>query len=325
LQVIRIFVFDISSPASGGYTAPMKPRFLALCLNPTIQKTYLFDRLSIGEVNRAALVRTDASGKGVNVARVLKEAGAQAVHLTHAGGASGTWFLSMCEADGIEVRWADSQSPVRICSTVVERNPHRVTELVEESAPVAPGTEDRILALFRDLLGECDFLVVSGTKAAGYGLGVIPEMLRLAAEAGVPSVVDIRGEDLKASLPFHPWVAKPNLQEFLATYPPAPGERSLKAHLLETLKGLKSDFGTDFVITRGGLPVLFLEDGTLVEIEVDKIEPLNPIGSGDAFAAGLALALARGASLREAIGQGIEYGGANALALKPGSMRGGLE
>ena len=303
----------------------MEPRFLALCLNPTIQKTYLLDRLACGEVNRAALVRTDASGKGVNVARVLKEAGASAIHLTHLGGASGAWFLSMCKDDHIEVRWADSKSPVRTCSTIVERNPSRVTELVEESAPVAPGTEDRILALFQGLIARSDFLVVSGTKAAGYSPSAIPGILSLAACAGVPAVLDIRGEDLKASLPFHPLAAKPNLQEFLATYPPAPGERSLEAHIGETLKGLKSKYDTDFVITRGGQPVLFLEDGRLAEVEVERIEALNPIGSGDAFAAGLALALARGDSLREAIGQGIAFGGANALVLKPGSIKGGLE
>lgn len=303
----------------------MEPRFLALCLNPAIQKTYLFDRLAPGEVNRAALVRTDASGKGVNVARVLKEAGARAIHLTHLGEASGAWFLSMCEDDGIEVRWADSHSPVRICSTIVERDPPNVTEIVEESAPVSPGTEDAILELFRGLIARSDFLVVSGTKAAGYSPSVIPEILRLSACAGVPAVVDIRGEDLRAGLPFHPRVAKPNLQEFLATFPPAPGERSLEAHLARTLQGLKSDFGTDFVITRGGLPVLFLEDGRLAEIEVDGIVPLNPIGSGDAFAAGLAMALARGDPLREAIRQGIGFGGMNVSILKPGSIQGGLE
>ena len=303
----------------------MEPRFLALCLNPTIQKTYLFDRLACGEVNRAVLVRTDASGKGVNVARVLKEAGARAIHLTHLGETSGAWFLSMCEGEGIEVRWADSKSPVRICSTIVERNSFRVTELVEESAPVAPGTEDKLLALYRELIAQYDFLVVSGTKAAGYSPSVIPEILRLAACAGVPAVLDLRGEDLKASLPFQPLAAKPNLQEFLATYPPAPGERSVEAHIGETLKRLKSKYDTDFVITRGGQPVLFLEDGRLAEIEVDGIELLNPIGSGDAFAAGLALALARGDSLREAICQGIAFGGANALLLKPGSIQGGLE
>jgi len=69
-----------------------KPRFLVVCLNPTIQKTLVFKSLKLDAVNRAAEVRTDASGKGVNVARVLTQCGYPATHLTHAGGPNKDWF-----------------------------------------------------------------------------------------------------------------------------------------------------------------------------------------------------------------------------------------
>lgn len=315
----------------------MEPRFLSLCLNPTIQKTYVFGRLDQGEVNRALLVRTDASGKGVNVARVLSEAGAKAVHITHLGGSSGEWFLSLCQADGIDVRWVDSRSPVRICSTVIEEETRQATELVEESAPVAEGTEERILALFRDQARLGGFLILSGSKAAGYSPSVFPRMLRMAAEAGVPALLDIRGPDLLACLPFKPAAAKPNLQEFLATFPPSLEEASLEEgslevgsldgsslerHIEATLRRLKSDYGTDFVLTRGDRPVLFLEDGRLSEMEVEKTEVVNPIGSGDAFAAGMAMVLADGGSLKESVRRGIEFGRANASELKIGTIGG---
>lgn len=71
-------------------------------------------------MNRANIARTDASGKGVNVARVLSQLGAHAVHLTHAGGPNRDWFLSLCAADGLSVEWADSGSEVRICTTVID-------------------------------------------------------------------------------------------------------------------------------------------------------------------------------------------------------------
>lgn len=51
------------------------PRFLVVCLNPTFQRTVTLDHLECGEVNRGTAARLDASGKGVNTARVLVAGG----------------------------------------------------------------------------------------------------------------------------------------------------------------------------------------------------------------------------------------------------------
>jgi fructose-1-phosphate kinase PfkB-like protein len=74
---------------------------LCVCLNPTVQKTITLPRMLVGEVNRASAVRTDASGKGVNVARVLVQLGeADVVHLTHLGdGPNAQLFSALAAAD----------------------------------------------------------------------------------------------------------------------------------------------------------------------------------------------------------------------------------
>ena len=127
----------------------MPGKFLVVCLNPVIQKTLVFDKLAIDHVNRARIVRTDASGKGVNVARVLSQRGADVTHLTHAGGPNRDWFLALCAADGLDVRWVDSGSEVRFCSTVIDATEKTATELVEEAVPVQAGTEERLLGFSR--------------------------------------------------------------------------------------------------------------------------------------------------------------------------------
>ena len=57
-------------------------------------------------------------------------------------------------------------------------------------------------------------------------------------------------------------------------------------------------------------------------MKVRKVEAVNPIGSGDACAAGAALALASGASLKEACRAGLELGSRNATTLRPGRLPG---
>ena len=302
----------------------MTAKFLAVCLNPVIQKTLVFDGLMIDRVNRAAIVRTDASGKGINVARVLSQRGADVLHLTHAGGPNRDWFLSLCAADSLAVEWVDSGSEVRFCSTIIDRAAHTATELVEEAVPVSPGTEERLLERFDRLIAAAGVLIVSGTKAAGYSDAVVPEMAKRASAHGAVTLLDIKGRDLVACLSFRPTVVKPNLSEFLATFP-APGGASaspgaIRAHVHAHALAWKERYGTELVITRGGSSIWFEEGGKAAEQDVMPVEAINPTGSGDSFTAGLALILAEGGSLREAIREGARLGALNAINLKPGSI-----
>ena len=302
----------------------MPRKFLVVCLNPAIQKTLVFDGLELDRVNRAKRMRTDASGKGVNVTRVLSQLGAEVLHLTHAGGPDRDWFLSLCAADGLDVKWVDSGSEVRFCSTVIDAGAKTATELVEEALPVRAGTEERLLGLFDELVGSADVLIISGTRAAGYSDSVIPEMASRAAAKGAMVVLDIKGRDLVACLPFRPTVVKPNLDEFLATFPAPQGSRAscaaLRTHIHAYAKAWKERYGTDLVVTRGKAPIWFSEDGLAAEEPVRPAESINPTGSGDAFTAGLAYVLAAGGDLREAIREGARLGALNAERLKPGSI-----
>ena len=303
----------------------MPKKFLVVCLNPVIQKTLVFERLELDSVNRARVVRTDASGKGVNVARVLSQRGAKAVHCTHAGGPNRDWFLSLCAADGLAVEWVDSGSEVRFCSTIIDAAAKTATELVEEALPVSPGTAELLLERFESLVPRFDVLIVSGTKAAGYPDSVIPAMMKRASAQGLMTLLDIKGRDLVACLPFRPAVVKPNLSEFLATFP-APGGASagaaaLRTHVQDYAKAWKERYGTELVVTRGSSPIWFSEGGRAVEESIVPAEAINPTGSGDSFTAGLAFALAAGGSLRDAIREGARLGALNAANLKPGSIQ----
>jgi len=46
-----------------------------LCLNPTLQRTLVFSTVTPGQVNRTSGNYEHASGKGLNVTRILRELG----------------------------------------------------------------------------------------------------------------------------------------------------------------------------------------------------------------------------------------------------------
>ena len=306
--------------------------FLCVCLNPVVQKTLVFEGLVKDEVNRSGEHRVDASGKGVNVARVLVQSGRRAIHLTQAGGPTRDWFLSLCAADGIDLRWVESGSDIRFCYTLIDSSDRSATEIVEEAKPVSSETGARVLAEFDRALPECDALIISGTKAAGYPADIFPEMSKRAREAGRLVVLDIKGGDLLASLSARPDIVKPNLHELLSTWPlssaksgsPAGAsthsEEALRDHVASIAAELHGHWGTRLVVTRGSRPTWFWDDSALCEEPVIPRVQLNPTGSGDAFTAGLTATLAEGGGLRDAIREGNRLGGLNAEHLKPGSI-----
>uniref|UniRef100_A0A7C3E5Y8 Tagatose-6-phosphate kinase n=1 Tax=Gracilinema caldarium TaxID=215591 RepID=A0A7C3E5Y8_9SPIR len=314
------------------------PNFLCVCLNPTLQKTLLFTSWQRDQVNRTGSYRLDASGKGVNVGRVLTQLGKDALHLTQLGGHFRDLFINLCKNDGLPLVWTDSSSEIRFCYTLLDREDHSVTELVEESEPVHPGTEQAVLELFEEeslriskKATKQPTLIISGTKAAGFSDEIIPLMVSHAKHRGYRIILDIKGKDLQNSLLYRPQFIKPNLLEFCTTYLPdleqgkiqvdENYQQSIQEQVVSQAQLLATKFGCSIIITRGSKPIWVIEGSKFYEVPLTPVVPVNTTGSGDAFTAGLASAFDDGHTLKSAITEGIRCGALNAALLKPGVIR----
>jgi 1-phosphofructokinase/tagatose 6-phosphate kinase len=298
-------------------------------LSPAFQKTLRFSSVVGNTVNRTGIHRLDVAGKGINVSRVLSQLGKNVVHLTPLGGVMRPLFLSLCEEDSLSVEWVESNGPIRSCYTIINDADSSVTELVEESPPVGAGTEEALLEKFLSLLSGRKFLVISGTRAAGFSDALIPFMVQKAKEAGLTVIVDIKGKDLVESLRHRPDFIKPNLYEFAATFAPdliqdndlLGDEAGVKERIKSESLNLCERFGCRIILTRGSRKIWAARERDFFEVDVGPVKPVNTIGSGDAFTAGLAAALGDGADFTAAITRGIRCGGLNAALFRPGVIR----
>lgn len=305
-------------------------RVLVVCLNPTIQRTFVVPNFRVGEVNRSRTQRTDASGKGVNVARVLAQLGAEVTHLTQSGGRDHDLFCSLAEEEGMRLDLVETDIEIRLASTIIDEERRSVTELVEEGREVPPDVEGRIRARFLSHLPGLDGLVISGSKAAGFSPGLFPWMVGEARRHQTTVLIDYRGEDLLGSLSRGPHYVKINAAEFVATFLPdlvpngEVAEHGVNGDLLEAvqqkMRELHENYGIAPILTRGAHPTLYLHEGTVREEHPIEITPVNTIGSGDAFAAGFIYRVLRGSALVEALRFGHECAARNAQLLKPGSL-----
>ena len=305
----------------------MKYDFLVVCLNPTIQKTIILKELKENEVNRSADYRNDAAGKGVNTTRILQQLGANAVHLTQSGD-QGEYLLELIGRDNLPLFTADNSSYIRTCTTLINKSRGTVTEIVEESPSVDSETGKHIMKLYKNLLEKTKYVILTGSKAAGFEDTIFPEMIRLAKSSGKTVILDYRGKDLLNSVVYRPDILKINFPEFVSTFFPdsSIGEHEenieLKALVIEKMKLLLEKYGIRTILTRGIMPVIYIDNEVVIkEEEIHPVKTVNTIGCGDAVTAGIAFKLHQHKSLEEAVKWGIECGAKNAALLRPGVIR----
>ena len=71
--------------------------------NPSLDKLYVLNKLSIGLYNRGQVVQYDTGGKGINVSRCLKELGEKSTIIGYFGGSTGNSLLEKLTSQGYEV------------------------------------------------------------------------------------------------------------------------------------------------------------------------------------------------------------------------------
>ena len=280
---------------------------------PCVQRILEFPKVEKGVVNRAVEVTVGIGGKGANTARMVKQQGGHPVLVGFVGGANGQLLEQMLDAEEVGYRHVVVEGETRICQTLVEAGNPETTELVEEMPPLTPDNWDHMMKLFRSLELADAVVPISGKLPAGAPVDAYAQICALVHERGGRVILDAPGEPLLLALKHEPAIVKINDVELLAT---VGGDDLLKAcdRLIE--------FGAQAVlITRGSKTAFYVDQDVAFEIEPPIIKAINPVGSGDAVTAGIAVALNNGKAVADALVDGMACGAANALNLLSGYLK----
>jgi tagatose 6-phosphate kinase len=291
-----------------------------LCIGPTpaAQRVMVFRNLALDAVNRATKTLDGAAGKSVNVAKVLNALGERPIATGFIGGDRGSLIEATLSDRGIETEFIRGGTETRQCITVIDESADTHTELVQESEMVSKDRYRQLMEIVRKWATRCRAMVMSGTLTPCAPVNFYRRCTQLAVECDVLSVVDAQGPALVEALKAGPGVVKPNRPELATTVGrELANERDVK----NAMRELRERGAQRVVVTAGGEPALAFDGEQFWRIHAPKITAVNPIGSGDAFTAGLVWRLLCGDDLGEACRWASAAGAANALTIMAGEVR----
>lgn len=281
-------------------------------LTPAWQQILVFDGFRYGEVNRAAEVHACASGKVFNAGIGVHRLGGPSLTLATVGGRLLPEIQRDFDAQGVPHRWVVTESPTRVCTTILDRADGQMTELVENGRPLRAEELDAFRAAYAEEAARAEVAILIGSLPTGTPDSFYRDLLQ---RTPCPAVLDFRGPGLMGVLDLKPYVVKPNREELART---AGHELTDDADLVAAMRELNRQGAQWVVITEGKCPIWVSSLERLYRFHPPKAEAVvNPIGCGDALAAGIAWSTRQGRPLVEAVRLGVAAAGANLRQLFP--------
>ncbi len=252
--------------------------------NPAVDTTYTIPELRYGKTHRVEDVEVRPGGKGINVARVLLQLGADVGVTGPLGGTTGALIESELEriAPTLLQRWVYTQVTTRTSVAVVDRD---ATVFNEAGSPVPPAVWEDLAETLRAVVKPGDVVTISGSLPLDTPPGTVTALGRVVREAGAKLIVDTSGPALLEGASIADLV-KPNDEELLA----ATGTQTVSAGVQVLL-----DLGCPLVVvSRGpdGMELWSEKNIWCCRPEAELVG--NATGAGDSAVASWALSLREG-------------------------------
>ena len=278
---------------------------MTVTINPAMDYVLQAPGFTLGETNRATAAHLRVGGKGINVSLVLAALGVDSTATGFLAGAMGGLVETALQGEGIKTDFVwlpEGNTRINVkLKTGVE------TE-INAPGPAISGEALGALADKLNTLTEGDTVVLAGNLPALVPQDTYARLLASLEGRGVRAVVDTTGEALLATLPYHPYLIKPNRRELeqLAGKPLPTVEA-----VTEAARHLQQAGATNVLVSLGGDGALLLDAaGDTYYRPAVGGKPVDTVGAGDSMVAGFLAGADRGNDY--ALALGLAAGGATA-------------
>ena len=279
--------------------------------SPSIDRLFRVERLRPGEIHRPTHFVRVAGGKGLNAARAAAALGADLRAVALLGGHAGRWIAEELDRAGLPLVATWCAGETRTCLSVADAESGSLTEFYEQNAAVSAEEWDAFTHAVEDTSTASDWTTVSGSLPPGAPADGYEQLTVAGARVAV---------DTTALAAARPALVKVNAGEAAAL-------TELKidsvGEAIDAAQALRLRIGGDghaAAVTHGPEgAVLAAPDGATWRGSL-AADGRYPVGSGDAFLAGLVTALDGGDGWPEALATALGAAAANAEMAGPGLL-----
>ena len=291
---------------------------VTVTLNAALDRTLTVPNFQRGQRHRASQGLMLAGGKGINIARALKQLGVPVVATGLVGGRTGIRIVEELTGEAILNDFVRIEGESRTSTAVVDPTAPTYTEINEWGPAVRPEELEMLREKLDYLAQGADAVVFAGSLPRDVDEGFYGEAIRELNRARVKTVLDSEGQPLALGVQAEPSLVSPNQNE---------AEGLVGQEFNEV-----DDFvvGLDAIAERGarnvlitqpsGCYALLREERTTYRFRATapSIDPVSVVGSGDVLLAAFLAAQLKGESAEDALREAVATGTASTLEVGAG-------
>ena len=283
-------------------------KIATLTLNPAIDQTIQVPHFTAGEVNRVSEVRSDAGGKGVNVASFLSHFGHRVAAAGLLGANNTEIFDQLFAQRGIDDHFIRLAGATRVNVKIVDPITQSITDInypgLANCAEAKQEVFDRMAKLAA--MGIETF-ILAGSVPTGLPATIYRDLTQELKKKGKKVVLDASGPSFAEAIHAAPNVIKPNIDELSELV-----DRPLPTH--EAVVAAAREIATGKIglvaVSMGADGAIFVTQDEVLLAKPPKTEVKSTVGAGDAMVSGIVHGQSQGLSLSEtaALATGFSMG-----------------
>jgi 1-phosphofructokinase family hexose kinase len=290
---------------------------LVVSPNLSIDRILEVDGFRSSQVQRARSVLTQPGGKGSNVARVFRQLGGDVAVVGFVGRRNGQWIREPLHGIGIHVDAVEGyDGESRTCTIIRDASSNDHPTVVNEESPrVDEGAIEIMEERIDTWIGRADAVLVTGSLSRGLPEDFYGKIIEKANSRNMITAIDATGSVLRHGLEARAVLVKANLEEISAVLGPLPVEPQA---LTAKIQKARNRVELETIVTMGEAGAVLVAQGQAWCASPPRISKVNPIGAGDAFAAGYLKARLDGSPTVEALRFAVAVAASDAATPEPG-------
>ncbi len=273
-------------------TASKTNKVVTITLNPALDLTGTLSQLNIGSVNLVDKSDFHAAGKGVNVAKVLSDLGADVTVTGFLGKDNPELFYQLFEEIGVTNQFIEVEGSTRINVKLAEDN-GQVSDINFPGVNVTAQDIKRFENTLFTLSQTHDYFVLAGSLPGGITPEQCASWIKTLRSQGKKVLFDSSKSALRAGIDACPWMIKPNHEELSELIGKPLNNLQQYQQAVLSLDNSKTEDKTiesktieNIVVSMGADGVMWFNQGEWLYSQPPHMNVVSTVGAGDTLVAG---------------------------------------